>query len=214
MLSGAAAVAALDSSASELGQVLAIHRASGVEAPEQLTVAVGDRRLLALHRAVTGRDVEVVAACPECASVSMAELSCESLPAATPRSARLEGGGGLRQPTYGDLVGLPEGADGEDELVRRCVVGRPARAPGPEDLEQIDDSLAGPLVMTCPDCGAGIEVAADAERLALEGLDRHVAEIDREIHLLARAYGWPLPAIEALPDRRRHRFARLVEDGR
>jgi hypothetical protein len=98
-------------------------------------------------------------------------------------------------------------------VVRRCVVGAPSRPPREEDLEGIEDSLAGPVALACVECGAGLEVAADVQRLVLEALQRHAAAVEREVHLLARAYGWSLAAIEALPDERRRRFAELVADG-
>jgi hypothetical protein len=214
-VSATAAVAALGSSGDELGQVLALHRAAGIDDPEHLTVADGDRRLLALHRALTGRDVEVAATCAACDAVSVAIVSQQTVPRRAPRSASLAPGGGLREPTYGDLLELPsDPGDAEAELLRRCTVGSPARAPGPEELERVDDSLAGPISLACIECGLVLEVGADVERLVLEGLQRHATEIDVEIHLLAGAYGWALPVIEALPDERRRRFARLVADGR
>jgi hypothetical protein len=213
--SGAAAIAALGSSADELGQVLALQRAAGVAEPERLTLAAGDRRLLALHRALTGRDPEVVAACGACDAVNAAVLSPGTVPPEAPRTARLGAGGGLREPTYADLLGLPADAEAaEAELLRRCTVGAPARPARPGDLDLVDDSLAGPLVLECVACGAVLEIALDVERLVLQGLQRHAAEVELEIHLLASAYGWSLAAIEALPDERRRRMARLVADGR
>jgi hypothetical protein len=214
-LSAAAAVAALGSADDELGQVLALHRATGVQEPERLTLSVGDRQLLALHRALTGRDVEVAATCAGCDAVSVAVLSPQTVPPHATRTAWLAPGGGLREPTYGDLLELPADPQvAEAELVRRCIVGAPARAPDPQELERIDGSLAGPIALACAACGAAVEVAADVERLVLEGLQRHAEEIEVEVHLLAGAYGWSLPAIEALPDERRRRLARLVADGR
>jgi hypothetical protein len=214
-LSGAAAVAALGSCDDELGQVLALHRAAGIEQPEQLTLAVGDRRLLELHRALTGRDLEVAATCAGCDAVSVAVLSPRTVPPQAARTAWVGPGGGLREPTYGDLLDLPADPQAaEAALLRRCTVGAPARAPGRRELERVDDSLAGPITFACVECGAAVEVAADVERLALEGLQRHAAEIELEVHLLARAYGWSLTAIEDLTDERRRGFARLVADGR
>jgi hypothetical protein len=212
-LNGTAAVAALGSSAAELGQVLALHRAAGVHEPERLTVSVGDRRLLAAHRELTGRDVEVAATCAACEAVSVAVLSPETVPAVAPRSAWLGTGGGLREPTYGDLLGLPaDPQEAEAELLRRCTVGTPTRTPSSEELERIDESLSGPIRFGCTECGAAVEVAADVEWLVLEGLQRQAGEIELEIHLLARTYGWSLLTIEGLPDERRRRFARLVAD--
>ncbi len=213
--SAAAAVAALGSADNELGQVLALLRAAGVQEPEQLTLSVGDRRLLALHRSLTGRDVEVAATCAECEAVNEAVLSARTVPPHAARTAWLAPGGGLREPTYGDLVDLPADPKvAESALVRRCIVGALAHVPDPQELERIDGSLAGPISLACAACGATIDIAADVERLVLESLQRHAAEIEVEIHLLAGAYGWSLPAIEALPDDRRRRLAGLVVDGR
>lgn len=213
-LNGNAAVAALGSSATELGQVLALHRAAGVQEPERLTISVGDRWLLATYRELTARDVELAATCAGCEAMSVAVLSPTTVPPEAPRTAWLSGGG-LREPTYGDLLELPADPEAaEIELLRRCTVGTPARAPSPEDLERVDDSLAGPIRFACVECGAALEVGADVERLVLEGIQWQAVEIEFEIHLLARAYGWSLPAIEALPDGRRRRFARLVADER
>ena len=211
---GAAAIAALGSGADELGQVLELLRLGGDETPGRLRVAVGDRRLLELHRELTGRDVEVVAECGGCGEVNVAALSADVLPAPCERVAWL-GGGGLREPTYDDLHGLPPDEEAaEAELLRRCTVGEPARAAVADDLERIDDSLTGPILLACVECGTGLEVAVDVERAVLERLQRHAAEVEVEVHLLARAYGWSLAAIERLPDERRRRLAGLVADGR
>ncbi len=212
---GAATIAALNASADELGQVLALHRAGGVEEPERLGVAEGDRRLLALHRELTGRDLELAVTCRACGATSVAVLSADTVPLRPPCSAVLGPGGGLRAPVYGDLLDLPaDAAHAELELLRRCVVGAPASTPGPEALERIDDALTGPLGLECVECGTALQVAVDAERLALEGLQRHAGEVELEVHLLARAYGWDLPTIEALPDERRRRLASFVAEGR
>ena len=133
-LSAAAAIAALGSADDELGQVLALYRAAGVREPERLTVSVGDRRLLALHRALTGRDVEVAATCAECETVSVAVLSPQTVPPHAERTAWLGLGSGLREPRYGDLLDLPADAEAaEAELVRRCIVGSATPPPDPRD---------------------------------------------------------------------------------
>lgn len=210
-----AAIAALGSSEDELGQVLALHRAAGVEDPERLTVAAGDRRLLELHRHLTRRDLEVAVTCRACETVNAVELSPATVPADAPRTAWLEPGAGVRGPTYADLLGLPADPDeAEVELLRRCTVGSPRRAAEPADLEQVDDSLTGPILLECVECGQPIAVAADVERLVLVELQRFAYEVEYEIHLVAAAYGWSLETIEALPDERRRRLAQFVLDGR
>jgi hypothetical protein len=211
----AAAIAALDSSPGEVGQVLALLRAAGAEQPEGLRVAAGDRQLLELQRAITGRELEIPLECGACGTVSAVLISPETAPVEAPRTAPLGRGGGLRAPTYRDLLDLPaEPSEAERELLRRCVVGRPARAPSAAELETIDDSLTGPVTTACVECGKALELGADVERLVLERLQRHAAQVEIEVHLLASTYGWSLAEIEALPDSRRHRLASLVADGR
>jgi hypothetical protein len=210
-----AAIAALSSSDDELGQVLALHRAAGVEEPERLTISAGDRRLLELHRRLTRRELEVAVTCRACKTVNAIQLSPETVPPDAPRSAWLEPGAGVRGPTYADLIGLPSEPDeAEAELLRRCTVGAPGRAAAPTDLELVDDSLTGPILLECVDCGEPIVLAADVERLVLVDLQRFAHEVEYEIHLVAGAYGWSLETIEGLPDERRRRLAHFVLDGR
>jgi hypothetical protein len=124
-------------------------------------------------------------------------------------------GGGVRQPSYSDLVGLPtDRGHAEAELLRRLVVGSPRRAPRPDDLERVDDSLAGPIALDCVGCGRRIEAAVDVQLLVLQLLAGLLAGVDHEVHALASAYHWSLDAIESLPDDRRARLAELVLEGR
>ena len=209
----AAVLAGLSEDGGELMQALALLRGTHEDAPERLTVATGDRRLLALHRALPGRDVELLAVCEGCGTEN--ELSLASVPAEEPRVAVCGTGGGLRAPTYGDLLGLPaDESSAVTELLRRCTVGSPSRAPEPGDLERVDDSLVGPLVSSCVECGAPLEVGLDVERVVLTALHAQRGRIDEEIHLLAGAYHWDLDTIERLPDERRSRLARLIAEER
>lgn len=209
-----ALLGALRGEEGELGQVLALLRAAGSREPESLSLGDGDRRLLALHQALTGHAVEVTVTCPGCETVSAGELLPELLPARKAQTVRLAGGG-LRAPTYADLLGLPdESSEAEAEIVRRCSVGAHLRAPTPDDLELVDDSLCGPLVLTCVGCGEAVEAPVDVERLVLELLVRRLAEVELEVHLLASAYHWTLETIESLSDERRRTFAGLVAESR
>ena len=210
-----ALLAALDGAGNEVGQAVALLAASGVEHPERLALGDGDRALLGLCRTVTGHEVEVVAVCPACGELSEAQLGEGSVPAAAARVARLGCGGGLREPCYADLEGLPaDPAAAVEELLARCVVGEPSRLPRPEDLELVDDSLAGPVVIACSDCGEPIAVDVDIERAVLERLERRAREVDREVHLLASSYHWSLAEIESLGERRRRTLAELAGEER
>lgn len=209
----AALLAELPEHGSELEQVLALLRAASDDEPSTLAVATGDRRLLALHRELTGRSLELLAVCGSCGTPN--ELALSEVPDELPRVAVCGARGGVRAPVYGDLIGLPEDRDeAVAELLRRCTVGSPSRAPRPEDIDLVDDSLVGPVETACVECGAPLEVALDVERIVLIGLQEQLTRIDHEVHLLARTYHWDLEAIERLPDERRARLARLALEDR
>lgn len=212
-MDSAALLASLDESSSEVAQVVALLGAAGFDEPERLAVGEGDRRLLDVYRAVTGEELEVLAECPACGELCEAVVDPDRLPPASARVAVLGRGGGLREPTYADLVGLPgEPAQAIGELCARCVVGSPSRPPEPADLELVDGSLAGPIVLACSGCGEPIALDVDVEQLVLERLVRLAREIDREIHALASAYHWSLAEIESLGDERRRALADLVAE--
>ena len=77
----------------------------------------------------------------------------------------------------------------------------------------MDDSLTGPIVIACADCGGPIAVDIDVERAVIERLHRRAREIDHEVHMLARAYHWSLAEIESLGDAQRRNLAELAADG-
>jgi hypothetical protein len=206
---------ALEAPGGELGQAIAVLRAAGHPEPETLALGSGDRLLLELLREVTGGDLELTARCARCGVLNAAVVDARSVPPSAPRDALLGAGGGLRQPTYADLLDLPPDRDEAiGELLRRCVVGTPALTPSAARLQEVDDALTGPLVLACAGCGGRVEVDLDVQAAVLERLARHARAVDVEIHLLAGAYGWSLAEITALPDARRSALARLVAEDR
>ena len=206
---------AVDGPDTELGQVLAVLRASGVEDPAVMPLSAGDRVLLGIVERETGAPMELTVTCDACETVNSVVLAAASMPAAIARDAVCGWGGGVREPTYGDLLGLPtEATDAVNELVRRCTVGAPARPPTAADLDRVDDALTGPVVLVCAGCGAVTEAPVDVQRAALHRLTQMAEEVDAEVHLLAHAYHWDLATIEGLVPQRRRRLARLVADRR
>lgn len=208
------ALAVLREHDTEFGQVTGLLAAAGYDVA-QLALGAGDRALVDVHRALTGQDVGVTLACGACGALSEVSLGPGTVPDWEPRSAPLGRGGGLREPTYADLADLPsDAALATTELLRRCTVGAPGRAPAPDELDLVDTTLSGPLVVSCAECEATVESELDVQRLVLESLVRVLDDVDVEVHLLARAYRWDLATIEALPRDRRRRFAWLVAEGR
>ena len=154
----------------ELGQVLALLRAAGVEEPERLSVAVGDRRLLALHRRLTGRDVEVAATCRRVRH-DQCGACCPPRPfprlrRGVRRSAPAAACASRPTATFSTLPADPADADARAAapLHRRNAVAR-GTAGGARAGRRLADG-ADPLA--CAECGAPLEVAADVERLVLE----------------------------------------------
>ncbi|MGI8806778.1 MAG: hypothetical protein ACR2KK_02780 [Acidimicrobiales bacterium] len=212
--SSRAVLAALGGHADELGQVLAVLRAAGVTEPEELPLGRGDRMLLGLVGTVTGADLELAVTCGACGTVNSAVLSPANVEgdAGDERDDRTVG---VRPPTYADLRGLPAEPDAATaELLRRCTVGAPSPPPTAEDLDLVDGSLAGPLVLACTGCDRQVVAPVDIQQAALERLVGCAWELDYEVHVLAGAYRWDLAAIEGLPDERRRRLARFINAGR
>lgn len=204
---------ALRGRGSEMEQVAALLTALGRD-PARTPVGEADRTLLALHRAVCGDDVVLVLRCAACGADNEVRLAPEDLPIPAPRCA-VRGRGGVREPSVGDLLGLPDHPEAAAAaLLARCTVGRPDQSVHPADLELVDDSLSGTMAFACTECGATASWALDAQALALRGLGRALDRLDEEIHLIAATYHWDLAVIEALPDSRRRRFAALIAEGR
>jgi hypothetical protein len=204
------ALACLGDQERELDQVRVLLDDLGVD-PATVTVGAADRIVLAQAEALTGRPLELTATCV-CGAVNAVTVAVADLPATTATSRWLGPGTGLRAPTYGDLLDLAPTADGPG-LVARCTIGAPPSPASLDDLADLDDALAGPLRTACVDCQREIEIDVDLVTVALRRMLRVAGDLDREVHLLASAYGWDLATIESLPRTRRRRLSRMVADG-
>jgi hypothetical protein len=183
----------------------------GVEDPADLPLGAADRRLLAAYEEVTGGPLDVTVPCRACGARTTLSLTMSSVGRHVWASVRTGEAGGLREPSYADLLAC---AGDPTAILHRCRLGAAGgsdRGGGTlADLDRAEQSLAGPLRSVCADCGAPVAVDADVVPIVLRGLAVVCAEFDREVHLLASTYGWDLPTIESLPDQRRQRLAALV----
>lgn len=204
------ALARLGNEERELDQVRVLLDDLGVD-PATVTVGAADRIVLAQAEALTGRPLELTATCT-CGAVNAVAVAVADLPEPTATSRWLAPGTGVRAPTYGDLLDLAPTADAP-ALVARCTIGAPAGPASLDDLAALDDALAGPVRTVCVDCGRELEIDVDLVTIALRWLLRAAEDLDRDVHLLARTYGWDLATIEALPRTRRRRLSRMVADG-
>lgn len=195
----------------EADQAVAVLRWLGHD-PLDMSLAVGDRLLLSLAEQLTGASIELTAPCPTCGEINVIEIAAASVADHWPVSRWLGPGRGLREPTYGDLQGLP--TDPEQAvgvLAARCAVGPVEVGDAVAALDGLDDSLCGPIETDCIECAAPILVDADVQHLALRRLRLVTERVEWEIHMLASSYRWDLGTIRDLPDARRRRLAQLIE---
>jgi hypothetical protein len=85
-------------------------------------------------------------------------------------------------------------------LTRTLVERLGAADPGAETL----------LSMVCPACAHSWQSVLDAATFFWEELATRARRLLREVHTLARAYGWREAEILALPGRRRQTYLDLV----
>lgn len=220
-----------------LERALVLAAGEGEEPAELATLPLGrrDARLLELHAALGGRILEATAACPACGepaefSVDPAELRAEGEWAADPAPLEVEGFAVSWRPLdSGDLVEAAEAGGveaAERVLLTRCVLA----ASGPdgevgatelpdavrEALERtlLDaDPLGEVLVeVACPACKTAFVVDLDVAGFVWAEVRARAGSLLREVHMLARAYGWTEEEVLALGERRRAAYLELAEE--
>jgi hypothetical protein len=201
------------------------------------SMAERDAALFDLRQAVFGREAAAVTHCPSCGEQMEALLDLSRLrPASTPADdavTTIEGFAvRIRMPNTDDLVSISTLGDERAALaalVARCVesVHSPAgldvpftEAPaGVTDairahLADRLDAIGAELSLTCASCRATFRVPFDIAGFLLRELDVWAGRLIREVHALARAYGWDESTIMRLSPRRRRAYLDLVEASR
>ena len=203
------------------------------EAARDLPVGARDAALTEHFIRRYGPRAEAVADCPRCVEkleldapleefVAQAPASPASQPAEFAVNGRIVA---MRTPTAGDLAALgrllsaDEAAEAQSALLRRCLVsGGPLR--GEEEAEAAEklaeivaerDPLANiTLDLACPACGARWSAGFDIVEFLWRRLETSAAALMRDIHCIARAYGWNEGEILALPPARRRRYVEMI----
>jgi hypothetical protein len=193
-----------------------------------------DRRLLALREGTLGCGIEGVARCPGCGepldvSIDTRDLRTGADGAAAPELTLSRGGLELRfrVPTSLDLLAA-EGCRGVEEarrlLAERCVVEArldglavPAAELREEDVAALAAALAEAdpgaellLELRCPACGHGWWEILDVASFFWTELEVQARRLLREVHVLARAYGWREADVLSLSHRRRRLYLEMV----
>lgn len=78
-------------------------------------------------------------------------------------------------------------------------------------IAQADPLAAFAVACQCPGCGADREVDIDLDAAALSRLQHRQRALLREIHTLARHYGWSEAQVLAIPASRRAQYLALIE---
>ena len=200
------------------------------EAVWQISIGDRDRLVAELQRNCFGDRVSSVAQCESCEGSFEIEFSLSALIERTdvrPSSAAevagpddhgfyvAPGGGRFRLVTADDerlLLGVPPEQAGE-MLLSRCLPDR-SRGSAAETtqalVEAIDPVLSLELPASCAECGAAQKVDFDLPRFFLASLFRERPLLIREVHWIAKAYGWSHQEILGLPRTVRRAYAGLL----
>jgi hypothetical protein len=220
-------------------RALALLAAADPETPWEelcaLPLGERDRRLLALREGTLGRRIESVARCPGCGEPLDVMLDTRELRGGgegeVPAEGELCRDGALilrfRLPNSLDLLAAERCADVEEgrrRLAERCVVEarRGGEALEPATLEEDDvAALAAALAaadpgaellleLRCPACEHGWRELLDVAVFLWAEIEAQARRLLREVHVLARAYGWREGDVLALSPRRRRLYLEMV----
>ena len=181
-----------------------------------------DRILGLLYAASYGDKVTATADCHACGEPFDVDFSMSAFvdalnppePAPAPDSAGwiVADGVKFRFPTGADEIAVdglaPDAA--ETALAARCV------ADGPADMAERAMSRIAPLGdrlldASCPACATTQALSFSIQHFVLGAILADRAQLTREIHRIASAYGWSLGDILSLPRSRRRMLAHLIE---
>ncbi|MBX3639483.1 MAG: hypothetical protein KF888_03085 [Nitrosomonas sp.] len=156
-------------------------------------------------------------------------------PADTTMSLTMEGYKvDFRPPNSTDLIAMEAGITADhtrEQLLHQCIQSVARIAENQEEAEILDDigqlpaslldtitermAAADPqadtqLALTCPDCGHTWRAMFDIVSYLMEEIHRWARHMLREIHHLARAYGWREADILAMTPTRRRAYLELL----
>ena len=204
--------------------LLALLMAGGRAEAESLPVGRRDDRLLALHEALFGAQMDATVTCPDCGGQLELNLDCGTLRVDAPPSGaqHFDWHGeciAFRLPDSRDLAAL-SGLDPDQArlaLLHRCLDTPPAaelsgefQASLAQALAMADPQAVTELNLACPDCGHDWRELFDIGVYLDEALAQWADRLLDQVHVLAAAYGWPEGDILALNPARRAAYLSRV----
>lgn len=220
----------------ERGLVLLAAACPDLPEEELVALPLGRReaQLFHLYQETFGPELDLAAECPACGDPLEISVRIEDLETGreeqVPERLELQEGGLrllCRPPDGADLDAAAAcGSAGEARrlLVERCVLeaSRDGVALAPSALEPAEVGLlsrglaaADPraevvLDLACPACGHLWQALLDAADCLWHEIDAAARRLLREVHALARGYGWREADILAMSARRRRRYLELL----
>lgn len=211
-------------------------RASDESRTELAALSVGrrDARLLELYELLFGPSIDAFAECPVCAErleygMTVADLQGAPLDPGDTDLTLCSGSFQLRLrlPNSADLDAagrLQDVATAQRFLMQSCIL-EASRNDTPVAVEEVPDSLAGEMedlltqadpqtelliALSCANCGHAWQVLFDVERFLWVKISALAKRLLREVHTLARAYGWTETEILSLSAARRQAYLELA----
>lgn len=204
------------------------------EALAALPLGRRDARLLQLREHLFGGQLQLVVPCPHCgelieSQLGAAELGFDGEPALEPtHRVQLHGYTlGFRPPASTDLIALAGESDAgraRERLLDRCVL----EARGPDGqamaagalpqavlaelavhMESADPGAVVELCFDCPACHHSWRDVFDIASFLWREIHAWAQRTLRDVHVLARAYGWREPDVLALSATRRQVYLEL-----
>jgi hypothetical protein len=197
------------------------------EAIAQDTLGARNRRLLALQAALGEPPPGAHLRCRQCGTdnefaVPAADILACPVPAASARVVIRSGSRRLtfRLPRMADLseAASSEPGDALGLIVARCRIGGAPDDPIPPAavarlaarFEALDPAARILIDLACAECGAALRATVDLAEFAAAAVERLIDRLQREIHVIAGAYGWTESEILALPQSRRRRYVAMI----
>lgn len=183
-----------------------------------LSIDARDRALYRIAARLFGHRISVIATCAECAAETELSFSARDALAVPEPAERIALGGGAgwcRLPCSRDLAAALTAPDPEATLFAAVVE---AERPDPALRAEAERALAAQagladlsLAHRCTRCGADGQTAFDILDYLWRRIVGEARRLLREVHVLARAYGWTSETILALPPARRAAHLAMIE---
>jgi len=199
-----------------------------------LPIGRRDARLLRLREHLFGPQLMLVVPCPQCgqhleSQIGIRDIGCDpDQPATGTYTAESHGYRvTFRLPASDDLMALPQGsaaAHASEFLIGRCVLevrdahGEARPVPTlPENvvaditrhMERADPGADIELAFECPSCSHQWREVFDIVSFLWREIHAWAQRTLRDVHVLARAYGWREPDVLSLSPTRRQIYLEL-----